>query len=449
MATMTEAQIQTAWANAVKILDEDRKFGAVNATNLINLIATYEASYGGDFIQPAETAIQACRQAIAGVLAPGYIQAVLRPWLQQYMLSVVGLTNLSNDAQMLQQLYVSLAQRNLSVQSRNITYGTPTAITNVTGGANAGNGQIVRLTTDQWNYPIENIWCDQKIAQCVQDAQMGSKEGQELFSVQANVPYIDQIKRSGSGINTNFNSRTADDNNPGLFNASFDQFSSPTGLPSNPDGLTNWTSAAGDTSTQYTLDATNFYRVSPSTTEANSYSLTALVTNTFSQLISAKGTRLNQGTPYLTAIIYNSQINGATGTLTGFMGQANTSVVVDGLTGWRVLLVPGPVGQSCWPLRFGVSDPPTASVGFTYTKTGGSGLVVAEVLFLQAQPHDNTWYWSIPGSGVATPNPWKFGDQLRWADVDGGTGILQNFFWRAWNVYMPNRFGSSITWASV
>lgn len=445
MASMTQAEIQTAWSAAVKILDEDRKFGAVNANNIIGMVASYEAAYGGDFIQPAETAIQACRTAIAGILAPGYIQAVLRPWLQQYMLSVVGLTNLTNDAQMLQQLYVYMAQQNLAVKSRAITYGTPTAITSVTGTANAGNGQIVRLTTDQWNYPIENIWCDQKLAQCVQDAQMGAKEGQEVFSIQASVPYIDQIKRSGSGINTNFNSRTADDNNPGLFNASFDQFSSATGSALDPDGLTNWTSSAGDSSSFYTLDATNYYRVSPSTTLANSYSLKMLATNTISQLISSKGTRLNQATPYLTAIIYNAELYSAVGTLTGFMGQASKTTTVTGQTGWKVMLVPGPVGQSCWPLRFGVQDPPTASVGFTFTRTSGS-LVIAEVLFLQGQPHDNTWYWSIPADATAY-QPWKFGDQIRWADVDGGVGILQNFFWRGWNVYMPSRAGSSITWA--
>lgn len=447
MATMTQAQVQATWAAAVKILDEDRKFGAVNANNIIGMVGSYEALYGGDFIQPAETAIQACRAAIAGVLAPGYIQSVIRPWLQQYMLSVIGLTGLNNDAQMLQQLFIYMAQKNLAVKSRAITYGTPAAITNLKGGANAGNGQLVRLTTDQWNYPIENIWCDQKLATCVVDAATGSKQGQEIFGVQASVPYVDQIKRSGSGINTNFIGRTTDDNNPGLFNASFDQFSSATGVPTDPDGLTNWTSAAGDTSTQYILDATNFYRVAPSTTEANSYSLKMLVSNTISQLISAKGTRLNPGTPYLTAIIYNSEINGATGTLTGFMGSTSNLVVVDGLTGWRVLLVPGPVGQSCWPLNFNTTDPSDLSVGLTYAKTGGSGLVIAEVLFLQANPHDNTWYWSIPGSAVTAYAPWKFGDQIRWADVDGGVGILQNFFWRGWNVYMPNRAGSSITWA--
>lgn len=446
MATMTLSQIQTAWTAAVKILNEDRKFGAVNANNIISMIASYQAAYGGDFIQPASASIQTCRAAIAGVLSPGYLQAVQRPWLQQYMLSVTNQTNLTNDAAMLNALYVYMAQNKLAVQSRNITYGTPAAINNIQGQANSGNSQIVRLTRDQWNQPIENIWCDQKLAQIVQDAQTGAKQGQEVFIVTADVPYIDQIKRSGSGIVGNIVGRTTDDNNPGLFNASFDQFSSATGSPTNPDGLTNWTSANGDSSSFYTLDAANYYRVAPSTILANSYSLKVVASNTFSQLLSAKGTRLNGGTPYLTAIIYNAQLYGATGTLTGFMGNANKTVTVDGQTGWQVLLVPGPVGQSCWPQNFAVSNPPTASVGFTYNKTGGSGLVIAEVLFLQGQAFDQTWHWAIPAA-AASYAPWRVGDQMKWFDADGGTGILQNFFWRAWNTYMPSRNGSSITWA--
>lgn len=448
MATMTQAQVQTAYSNAAKIIDQVRRFGAVNATNLIGLLATYESSYGGDFIRPAEQAVQQCRAAIAGVVTPGYIQSVLSPWIQQYMLSVVGLTNLTNVQAMLQQLYVYMAQNKLAVQSRAITYGTPTAITSITGAANAGNGQIIRLTRDQWNYPIENIWPDQKLAQCVQDSQTGTKLGQEVFTVNGNVPYVDQIKRSGSGLNATFVARTSDDTNPGLFNASFDQFSSATGSASNPNGITNWTSQNGDSSSFYTFDNTNIFRVAPSVTSATSYSLNMVASNVISQLLSAKGTKLNQSTPYMLAVIYNAQVNSATGTLTARMGNVGTSVTVDGKTGWQVLTVPGTMGQGAWPRNFAVANGSTCQIAIEYAKTGGSGLLIGEALFLQGQSHDNTWYWVIPGSN-ATYAPWKFGDQLRWSDQDGASAANQNMFWRGFGVYMPSSNGSSITWADA
>lgn len=449
MATMTQAQVQTAYSNAAKIIDQVRRFGAVNATNLISLLQTYEGSYGGDFIKPAEIAIQNCRAAIAGIVTPQYIQSVLTPWIQQYMLSVVGLTNLSGTAAMLQQLYVYMAQNKLAVQSRGITYGTPTAITNVFNGTNAGNGQMIRLTRDQWNYPIENIWPDQKLAQCVQDSQTGAKLGQEVFSVNGNVPYVDQIKRSGSGINATFTARNTDDNNPGLFNASFDQFSSATGAASNPNGITNWTSQNGDSSSFYTFDNTNYFRVAPSTTATNSYALNMVASNVISQLISARGTRLNQSTPYMLAVIYNAQVNSATGVLTARMGNVGASVTVDGKTGWQVLTVPGTMGQGAWPKQFGTANGSTTQIAIEYAKTGGSGLLIAEALFLQGQPHDNTWYWMIPAA-AATYNPWKFGDQLRWSDQDSvSTACNQNMFWRGFGVYMPSSNGSSITWADA
>lgn len=448
MATMTEAQIQSAWGNSVKILDETRKFGASNASNIISMLSTYQAAYGGDFIANAAASIAACRASVAGILTPSYIQSVIRPWLQQYGLSVLGLNALSGDSQLLNQLYLSLAQRKIYVQSRTITYGTPAITQSVSGGSSTGNGQIVRLTRDMWNQNIENIWCDQKLAQCVQDAQTGSKQGQEVFALQGSVPYVDQIKRSGSGLSTTLFARTTDDNNPGLFNASFDFFSSATGSPTNPNGITNWTSANGDNSTQYTFDNVNIFRVAPSVTTATSYSLNMVATNTVSQLLSAKGIRLNQSTPYLLAVIWNAQVNGATGTLQIQMGSVNNQVTVTGANGWNVTLCPGPIGQSAWPKQFGTANGNNSSISLTYNKTGGSGLLIGEVLFLQGQPHDNTWYWMIPAT-AATYIPWKFNDQLVWADVDGGTGKVQNFLWRAWNTYLPSSNGSSIGFPDV
>lgn len=444
MASMTTSAVQTAFSNAAKVIDQDRKFGYVNATNLISLIGTYEASYGGDFIRPAEQAIQVARAAINGVLLPGYIQSVLRPWIQQYTLSAPLPARTDNDAQMLQELYLYMQRNRLAMQSRTITYASPTAINSLNGTANIGNGQIIRLTRDQWNYAIENIWCDEKLARCIQDADTGSKMGQEVFNVQASVPLVDQIKRSGSGINAIFTARTTDDTNPGLFNASFDQWGSATGLASNPNSITNWTSSAGDSSAVYTFDNTNYYRVAPSNTATNSYSINLVASTNLTQLLSAKGTKLNTATPYIFAVIYNAQVNSATGTLTARMGKYGTSVTVDGLTGWRVLLVPGTIGQGAWPKNFGSDNPSLCDVEIQYTRTGGTGLLIAEALFLQGQPHDNTWYWAIPGNGNYTP--WKFGDQLRWADIDGGTGINQQMLWRSWGVYMPSSNGSSITW---
>lgn len=452
MASMTTAAVQTAFSNSCKILDQQRRFGYVNATNLISLIATLETSYGGDFIRFAETAVQQCRAANNGVLMPNYIQTLLRPWIQQYTLSAPLPATVNNDAAMLQELYLYMQKNKIYMQSRNITYNAPSNYGNLAGGSNLGNGQILRLTRDQWNFPIENIWCDSKLARVVQDATTGAKQGQEVFSVQASVPYVDQIKRSGSGITATFTGRTTDDTNPGLFNASFDQWSSATGAASNPNGLTNWTSSAGDSSSIYTLDNTNYFRVAPSTTAANSYSVNLVASTNLSQLLSVKGTKLNTATPYVTAIVFNAQVNSATGTLTARMGTQSNTVTVDGLTGWQVMTVPktigGVVGQGAWPKNFIASVPANTDIEIQYTKTGGNGLLIAEALFLQMQPHDNTWYVAIPGTASAYA-PWKLGDQLQWADVDGGTGVNQNMLWRGWNFYMPSSNGSSIGWADA
>lgn len=452
MASMTVAAVQAALSAACKILDQQRRYGYVNATNLLSLIATYEATYGGDFIRPAETAIQQCRAANNGVLMPAYIQSVLRPWIQQYTLSAPLPTTTNNDAAMFQELYLYMQKKNIFVSSRNITYNPPANFGNLAGGSNLGNGQFLRLTRDQWNFPIENIWCDSKLARCIQDGTTGAKQGQEVFSVQASVPYVDQIRRSGSGISASFVGRTTDDTNPGLFNASFDQWSSATASPTNPSGLTNWTSSGGDNSSIYTLDGTNYYRVAPSNIQANSYSVNMVASNTFSQLLSSKGTKLNTATPYVTAIIFNAQVNGATGTLTARMGKTSNTVTVDGLTGWQVMTVPttisGTVGQACWPKNFINDNPSLTDIEIQYTKTGGSGLLIAEALFLQGTPHDNTWYWALPKTAAAYA-PWKLGDQLQWADVDGGTGVNQNMLWRGWNFYLPSSNGSSIGWADA
>lgn len=441
----TVAQVQTAWTAAARILDQIRKFGYVNATNLLSLISTYEADYVGNFILPAESTIQGSRSSVAGMLSPSYIQSVLRPWLQQYNLTINSGASLVNDASMLQALYLYLAQNKLAVQSRNITYGTPAAYPTITNGVNAGNGQIVRLTRDQWNQPIENIWCDEKIATCVRDTSMGAALGAEIFNVQASTPYVDQIQRSGSGISANFSARNTADTSPGLFNGSFDFFTSPTGSATNPSAIQNWTSNVTVSSSSCFFDNVNYYRVAPNTTAALSYAIALTASQTLTQLFSAKSTQLNLSTPYLAAVIWRADTYGAQGTLTLQMGNSFKTVTVTGASGWNVTYCSSPTGQGCWPQNFIPSNPQNGAISLTFNQTGGSGLLIGEVMFLQAQVFDNTWSWMIPGNGNYAP--WRIGDQLNWTDVDGGTGILQNMFWRGWNSYMPSRSGSSISWA--
>lgn len=397
---------------------------------MISLIDSLDQNVESDWPDEITAAEQAIRAASAGIVSATVAQAIQRPFLKQYCKTVIGKGNIANDADMLNELYLYLQAQPRYVQSRGFTYGSPAA-----AGANVGNGQIVRLTKDSYNFDIENCFVESKRARCLADQNTGTRRGEEIFELRGQTQARDDLERSGSGIIATLNSLTTDQSL--LFNASWSQSG---GTAAAPTSITNWTASATVSSTNFSFDSTNFFRAAPSD-GTTSYALNVKSTTTLTQKLSLRGTVVRRDRPYLVALAWNRAVGTASGTLVIRMGSVSSTVVVSAQTGWNITLCPGTLGQADWYRNWQQDDP---SIQIDWTRTAGS-LLLDDVLFVEGTLFDSTYYWAIPAS-VATWAPWRYNDEFTWADSAIDSKI-QKWIWRAWNTYMPHSLGSSISFA--
>lgn len=440
MATPSRATIYTEIQKVVDLLEEWRLFGRTNAKNLISMFNAIQTNSAGDYVPNIQAVLAAYRQNAALNISPAIVAAFLRPLLQTLCKSVIGRGDPNNDASMMYEIYKYFVDNGQRVQSRNLTYGTPVA-----GASNVGNNQIIRLARDQFNYPIENTFLDQKRILCVSDFQTGTNRGNEIFTVQGQTPAIDDLERSGSGFSGFLQGKTTDDGL--LFNASWTYF---TGDATSPTAITNWTStdlagAAITMSSSYaTMDSTNYFRAAPSDQNATSYAIKLVASQRLSQKLSVKGSKLRTDRPYLLAVIWNAAKFSAQGTLIGRLGNANRSITVTGASGWNVSLIPTPIGsfaqQSCWPRLFESDD---MSVSLDFNRTSGS-LLIDDVLLIEGAITDGTFAWCIPSSTAAWV-PSKINDVYTYADIAASDSKIQKFLWWGFGAYWPHSVSSSIT----
>lgn len=359
---------------------------------------------------------------------------MLRPWLKTYCKSVVGRTDLTNDAQMIQEIYKYLHDNSIFLQSRAFTFGSPTA-----SGSNVGSAQILRLSVDAYNYPIESGYVDSKRAICIQDSNTGTSQGNETWQIVGQARARDDIQRSGSGQEGTLTGYTIDDSL--LSNAGFRAYS---GTAAAPTGLTGWTSQSGDSSTYYTIDTTNYFRAAPSDGTSPS-SLALQASNLYTQKLTVRGTELLPNVPYTLAVVWNRSIGSGSGTLTLRMGSQSTVVTVAAQSGWIVTTVPNTMTAPCWYRNFAQTD---LQIEIQWKKTSNT-INIGEVLLVPGQPFDNHWYWPLPKS--ATWVPPRINDSFTWPDIATAT-TAQNQEWlsRAFpGAYFPSRNGSSVGWAST
>jgi hypothetical protein len=432
-AAPTRSEIETAWKNAINLLDQTYRYGGKNPTNFLGLLDTMEQSLEGEFVFEAVQAAQSIRSSLAGTVSRAAAQALFRPFLQMYCRHVIGRTDLTSDEAMLSEFYQYFVDNNYRVQSRAFTFGTPTAV-----AGNIGTTQIVRLTRDRYNFDIESGHIDSKRATCVLDANTGAGEGQEVWFFEGQSPSRDDLYRSGSGAFGTLAGLSADDSL--LNNADFRNFGNTAAAP---DDITDWTADTAVSSATFEFDnnAANRYRIAPSNSSANAYSLVVKATNRISQKLTVRGTELDPNVPYLLAVIWNREIGGASGTLVLRMGNTANSISVAAQTGWQVSFAPPSAGWSNWYRVFAEND---LALDVDWTRTGGN-LYIAEALLVPGNYLDGSWYWVLPSSAAAWIPP-RINDRHNIVDI-ATDAVIQRSLAFAWqDFYLPSSVGSSITW---
>ncbi|ANS05696.1 hypothetical protein [uncultured Mediterranean phage] len=425
MAAPTEAETQDQWAKAVNLLHELREFAEVNTTdNWVDLENALVTAMESDFADQMLASTAQSRTFLANALSNENAANMILPHLRSYVRHTVGSPELNNIQKMAERLYQHMVDNSLSVNSRNFSYGSPSA-----GGGNTGDGVVTRLNTDTNNHLIENQHVDAKIVTCRADQSSGTNEHEESFEFQGAAPGRDGLQLSGSGKSKRIAALSA--RNSLLNNPSFSQFGNTAAAP---DDITDWTSSVTVNSTNYSLDNTNIYRDFQGD---DPYALNIKVSGNLTQQLSVRNTKLRPGVPYMLQVAWNRQVGSGAGTLLIRMGSQNNSVVAAAQTGWQLLSVPSTFGQNNWFPNFNEQD---LDIAIEWTRTSGD-LLLDDVLLVPATGFDGSWYWVVGGA-----TPFLRDDSFTFTDTEGGA-ILQYWFFRATGLYLPSDNGGSETWS--
>jgi hypothetical protein len=378
-------------------------------------------SMKGQYVGRAMSSVASFRARKAAVLARTAIRARWDPLWRHYgeALGVPEATRGSVES-IIARVYRHFVDNTYDIQERNFTWGSPSA-----GGSNVGNALMRRLYLDADGYEMEVGLAESFVAECVADQGTADLHS-ERWSVRSADASKDGLEKLGTGLTGSMTAVSA--NNSLLSNASFTNGTSAT-------SVTNWTFTAGAAS-DTSKDTTNYYRSAGPRDTATALKLEASVS--IQQKIATTGIRLSPNLPYYLQVAWNRQVGSATGTLTIRLGAANTNVVAAAQTGWQILFIPI-TAANCWWKGFKEDD---LDISIEWSETGGTGLLIDDVILTPFTPFRGQWYTIIGGS---TPSLLR--DQFTWSDSIPSEAKLQYWIQRVYGLYLPA--GSTPTWADV
>lgn len=362
--------------------------------------------------------------------------AAYTPFLQAYAYHILGTPELTDPLAILDRLYDHMNDNNLKVKSRGFSYGSASY-----GGSNNGNGQLIRVTTDQRGFAIESCHAEVKTFKCVQDQNSGAVRGQELFEIRGENAGRDSLGRTQSGLKGFIQALTFDSGGL-LDNAGFRVIG---GTASVPTSIPSWASTATVNATNFNSDATNFFRRVGSDGDTI-YALNVKATTVLSQSRRITNSNFNRNAPYVLAAIWNAQVGSGIGTLKVTLGSKDTgNISVDGTgpdTGWRVTLLPVSPGQNSWPINF---TNESLDVEISWTKTSGEFLL-GEVILAPLIGFDQTFYAILPKAAAAYKD-WLLDDSATVTDTIASDSIIQRHIAESFpGKMLPHGTGSAVTW---
>ena len=192
----------------------------------------------------------------------------------------------------------------------------------------------------------------------VADSKQLGVQFEEVLLLRGATESVDNLQRSGSGIEDSITCWSERASETYVQNPSFENFGGTTptaGAPQTPTSLAGWTVASGAfTNLQVQVD--QLWRTPPGSTK--SISLTFTANETISQdLVAVNGTEIDQSEPYAVGVAVYRR-SSCDGTLTITLGGVNRAVTMSGLANnaWTwVWLVAAP-GSNSWYQAFKAND---------------------------------------------------------------------------------------------
>lgn len=423
MATETQARAQIS--AVIHAFEEFRKWAGTATPNYLSLESAITTILNTSFAGECTGALAAAR----GNLDTFIQQAanVLFPLFREYGITI-GATETDIQA-LFTRLYDWFEAGPYTVQSRNFTYGSPSAAV-----GNVGNGLIYRLNKDRISTGnnIENCTAEAKVAKCTSDAYSGAAIHEEVMQFRGAAPERDLLKIVGSGKETYISALSARNSQTYLNNPSFDQYS---GTIAVPTALTDWT--VNSSIANFEIDQTNYYRSFYGA--ATPGALKIKTNDKVTQKFSVRNTQWNPNIPLFARIAFNRQVYSGDGVLTLKIGSISATVTLAAQTGWNMLTWPGDgsggvlMDYRAWHKNWNTSDP-GVEVELASNTTGD--VLVDDLIISPYSNFDGLWYSAVGGS-----TPFLRNDSFSWTDTEVGA-VLQHFFWRAFGRYLPSTTGT-------
>jgi hypothetical protein len=377
------------------------------------------------------------RDQVAGALSVSLGQNMLAAQIDEYR-KLLGLPSGTSVLEILREITASMVAGTLSVNSRNLTYGSISA-----AGGNVSNGVILRLTKDENNNNIESIHVEAKTAEVLTDQNTdGSNRYEEILRI-TGVPQLDSLnnsKGSRSGIVNDVVMISEDTPLNLLTNPSFSEWQPPSGTLTEITGWTVTTGVIGSITMQTGVVSTNYYRSLERVPTTSRASIRFSGLATISQPLgwSSSGTRkLNPRSAYLATFAYNIR-TAPTGTvITVTIGSKSQAFTLNsGDTGWRRLYID--LDTDLWYKNF-YQDEGYFRIGVT---TLASGYIdIDEVLLLEMPLVD-----TLPTVVIGGSTPAKIGDSWSWTDSVSTEGLINKWFSLLYGWFFPHNNSGAETW---
>jgi len=421
-ASFSEAWTQ--FGNAAKILQHVYDAGSVDSPNYLGLEDTYIQALKGDYALDADGARRAIRASLSGALSPDRVQAFLLPHLRDAAAAVDIVE--TDPARLIARLRDYMQTNSQTLNRREITYDS----TATAGGANVGNGAILRLTTDEFGEPLEACHIELKTFECVADARQVD-EHTEVFECRGEPAERDFLKVDGSGEANKRQLRASDARESAILlsNPSF----SSDAVSATPTSITGWTV---NTIGNVEVDSVRYYRDYVGDTTPRSLKITGNVT--ISQILQdVTRARLSWDVPYWLQVAVFRE-TGATGNFTLRLGATTRTVALSTLTEnvWNVVRIVATPSEVLYLRTFNEAN---LDVYFAVDTLAVANVQIDDVLLVPFKRFDGHWYVGVPNA--ASNTPWQRLDTISYEDTIAADGVNQYWLWRAGLGYLPSATG--------
>lgn len=418
----TWAELVAQLQAAVDIDESTRTYGADTA--LADIDTLVQASEG-DFVP---SAIASYGAAVRGALSAALDSKAtfVAGWLAEVGKFISSPADPGDIDRLRRDLYDYMDTNSLSVNSRNITYATPSA-----GGGNTGaGGGLSRCTVDEKGYALEGCHVEAKTAIVRGDQTNGARRGAEEWEFHGTEAGPDEVgaDAGGSGSTETIYTGNAGNGSGGsaLQNSSFDiEHDSDDTSTSKVSG---WTITSGATSLE---ESSTVYIEAPGVATADSRSLQFEGNAAISQKLSDFGGQVSLTNPYwIGAALYRE--SSCDGTFRIRMGGQSVTVDLTTHTNstWEWLIFTP--GQNSWPANF-YEDELDIELSLASNTTGS--VLVDNLIFAPMQAFDGTFWFPYGG---ATPH--RLDDTYTMTDSGGAPADakVQHFVFRSGLGYLPS-----------